>query len=90
MAIIALFAATDHSAEQYDEVIGAFAARGLANPDGRLFHVAWASPEGWNVLDVWESEEKLAQIGDALKSVVENAGGTPMPPQVFPVHNMIS
>ncbi len=96
MAIGVIFKFDDATVEQYDE-----ACRGLNNgktmnslsdwPDGGcLAHVAGATPEGLVVVDVWESEHAFAAFGEKLMPQVVAAGIKPAPPQIFPVHNLVT
>ena len=58
-------------------------------PDGIISHVAGATPDGWCVLDVWESQAHFDKFfAGRLKPAFDKVGGMPMP-QVTPfqVHN---
>ena len=88
MAIIAYFE-SELTHEQYDLILSELEAKGLAAPDGRFHHVAWSGPQGWRVLDVWESEEKLGKFAEELIPIVSGIGVELPPPQVFPAHNII-
>ena len=89
MPITAFFDVPGMSAKQYDQTIAALEAKGLGAPDGRLYHVAWSTPDGWCVLDVWESEEKLGQFAEALVPIILGIGATPPKPQIYPAYNII-
>ena len=89
MSLVAFFEAPGVSQQQYDQIIQQLEAKGLGAPDGRLYHVAWNTPQGWRVLDVFESEEKLGKFSEALLPIIEAVGATPPQPQIFPAHNII-
>lgn len=89
MAITVVFQVPGMTSEQYDGVIKDLEAKGLGAPDGRLFHVASPTPEGWFVVDVFESEEKLNKFAESLMPILAAAGVTPPRPTVYPVHNII-
>ncbi len=89
MAVTVVFQVPGMTAHQYDRVINGLEAKGLGAPDGRLFHVASPTPDGWFVVDVFESEEKLGKFAESLMPILAAAGVTPAQPTIYPVHNMI-
>jgi hypothetical protein len=89
MALTVVFQVPGMTAKQYDRVIKDLESKGLGAPDGRMFHVASPTPEGWLVVDVFESEEKLNKFANSLMPVLAAAGVTPPRPAVYPVHNII-
>jgi hypothetical protein len=89
MAIAVVFQVPGMTAEQYDRVIKDLQAEGLGAPDGRLFHVACPTPDGWFVVDLFESEEKLGKFAGSLMPILAAAGVTPPQPTIYPVHNII-
>ena len=90
MAIITIFDLTDMTPDKYGEVIKQREAAGAGTPDGRVHHVASATETGFQIVDVWESAEKLEQFGEILIPVLVQAGVTPVEPQVTTVHNIIA
>ncbi len=88
MAIVAYFE-TDFTQQQYDQVLSGLAAKGLQAPTGRQYHVTWNTPQGWRVLDVWDSEETLGKFAEDLMPIISGTGATPPQPQIFPVYNII-
>ena len=88
MAIVAYFE-TDFTSQQYDQVISGLEAKGLAAPAGRQYHVAWDTPQGWRVLDVWDSEEALGKFAEDLMPIIAASGATPPTPQIHPLVNTI-
>lgn len=56
MAFVQVTIVPGVTAEQYDGVIEA--AQGGKLADGEIFHVAGQGPEGWVVIDAWESREQ--------------------------------
>ena len=62
MATAYVFDADTLTQDHYD---GMMAAMGLADldgpyPDGLIAHLSGATPGGWRVIDVWESEDAAA------------------------------
>jgi hypothetical protein len=53
-------------------------------------HVAGPTPDGWRVVDVWESEEALGRFRQQLIPVLEQIGIPVVTPQVVPVHNAVT
>ena len=79
-------------AEFYDAVMEALDWDNSEKPAGFISHLAGPSPNGWTVIDVWESKadfDNFAQsrLGPAL---AEAAGGEApsVEPTFIPVHNM--
>ena len=89
MAIAAFFETPDMSQQQYEQVSQELEAKGLGAPDGRLYHVAWNTAQGWHVLDVWESEENLGKFAEVLVPIVVGVGATPPEAQISPAYNII-
>ena len=89
MAIMAVFEAPGMTAEQYDRVMKDLEAAGEGNPAERLYHLAASKPDGWLVVDVWESPEVLERFANTLMPILQQAGVSPPQPQIYPVHNMI-
>ncbi len=83
MAIVAYFE-VDFTQEQYDQVLSGLAAKGLEAPTGRQYHVAWNTPQGWRVLDVWDSEETLGKFAEDLMPIIVGTGATPPPAPDLP------
>lgn len=59
-------------------------------PDGIIAHVAGPRPEGWQVVDIWESQEAAeayygCEAFAVVQSTAESAGITVTP---WPVHRL--
>jgi len=89
-AIVAVFDVRGMTSEQYDQVNRELEDAGLGSPRGRLYHVAASTSDGWFVTDVWESGEHLDSFGETLVPILQNNGVTPVEPQIYPVHNIIT
>ena len=89
MAISILFQAPGMTKAQYDRVVRGLDAAGHGKPKGRLYHVASPLEGGWQVLDVWESQETFDKFGTVLLPLLEKAGVKMPPPKITPVHNII-
>ncbi len=89
MAIAVVFDAPGMTSNQYDGIIRGLEAAGEGAPAGRLYHVAAQKPDGWLVVDIWDSEERLNQFAQTLMPLIQQAGVT-IAPQVYPLHNAIA
>ena len=75
MAICVLFECPGMTQAHYDEalkkVTGGRAGKALADwsAPGLLSHVAGPTPNGWRVVDVWESEAELMKFAGVLMPV---------------------
>lgn len=57
--------------------------------EGLLAHIAGQGPNGFRVVDVWESEEAVERFGDKLTPVLAEIGiqGSP---EIYPAHTFVS
>ncbi|MBI4897430.1 MAG: hypothetical protein HY827_03580 [Actinobacteria bacterium] len=62
-------------------------------PDGLISHGACATPTGWLVCDIWQSEQQFSafvesKLGAALQEAAQELGITTeiAPPQIFEAH----
>ncbi len=88
MAIAVLFEA-DGTWEQYEKALGKLDEAGWGTPEGRLYHVAGPTDNGFRVVDVWDSSETLEEFGRVLVPIVQEVGFTPPELQVWPAQNVI-
>jgi len=57
--------------------------------EGLLSHAAGESPDGFIVVDVWESEEAFARFGETLGPILQELG-VAGPPVLFPAHAFVA
>jgi hypothetical protein len=57
--------------------------------DGLLVHAAGEGPNGFRVIDVWESEEACNRFGEVLRPHLEAAGITDQP-EIYETHVFVS
>lgn len=52
-------------------------------PEGQLFHAAGATPGGWTIIAIHDSQESWERFVDAATPQVQQGieGGLPVPPQ---------
>jgi len=95
MAIGVLFELPGVTQAQYDEALkkltGGRGAKTLADwpATGLLSHVAGPTPNGWRVVDVWESEADLMKFAGVLNPILKTVGIPDITPQIFPAHNFV-
>lgn len=96
MAVGVMFDFPGVSASQYEE-----ACRRLNNGNlmrslsdwpngGVLSHVAGPTPNGWRVVDVWESEDELGRFAETLMPILKENGFPDAQPQIFQIHNFVN
>lgn len=89
MAVTVLYQIPGLTQEQYDRIIEELQAGGI-DATGRIFHVAGPMEGGWQVIDVFESQQAFEQfIGGALAPVMQKLEIAPPALKISPVHNMI-
>jgi hypothetical protein len=57
--------------------------------EGLLVHAAGDGPNGFRVVDVWESEEAAQRFGEQLAPHLQQASIT-SEPEVYPAHTFVS
>ncbi len=95
MAIGVIFECPGGTQAQYDQALkkltGKQTVQTLAdwNAKGLLMHVAGPIPNGWRVVDVWESDADLMKFADVLMPILKTLGFPDISPQIFPAHNFM-
>lgn len=80
--------------EQYEASIAAVHPSSTSLPAGQIFHAAGASPGGWTIVAIHDSEPSWAKFRDnVLMPKMQHGiqGGFATPPQetTFEVHNLL-
>lgn len=57
--------------------------------EGLLVHAAGQGPNGFRVVDVWESEEAARQFGEMLVPIMEELN-IPVEPELYPAHTLVT
>ena len=57
--------------------------------EGLLVHVAGDSPQGFRVVDVWQSEDACNRFGDALGPILQEVG-VDVQPEIYEAHTFVS
>jgi hypothetical protein len=95
MAIVAVFEGPGFDQANYEKTVRALtngAARMKSASDwpvpGLLAHIAGQGPNGFRVVDVWESEEAFRKFGETLVPLLKSVG-VEGAPQVYPAHTFV-
>lgn len=81
--------------EQYEESVRRVHPEGkLQSPsdwpvEGLLVHIAGEGPNGFRVVDVWESEEAVRRFADVLIPINQEIG-VEGEPEIYPTHTFVS
>ena len=96
MPIVAVFQSPSLTRETYDESVRKLSggkARMESPADwpvkGLLVHVAGQGPNGFRVVDVWESEDAFRNFSEKLVPIMK-AIGIDGQPEVYPAHSFVS
>ncbi|MDQ3783348.1 MAG: hypothetical protein M3360_00390 [Actinomycetota bacterium] len=57
--------------------------------EGLLVHIAGEGPNGFRVVDVWESEEAVGRFGEVLVPTLQELG-VEGEPEMYPAHAFVS
>jgi hypothetical protein len=81
--------------EQYEASIAAVHPSDGSLPEGQIFHAAGASPDGWTIVAIHDTQDSWERFRDVILMPAMAAGidgGFTAPPQesTFEVHNQAS
>jgi hypothetical protein len=80
---------------QYEESVRKLTGKErLESPDdwpvpGLISHTTGQGPNGFRIIDVWESQEAVDAFGAQLMPILEEIG-VQQQPQIFPAHTHVS
>ena len=95
MAVVLVHQGPDVTRERYDQVVRSMMGKDRAESpsdwpvEGLLVHAAGEGPNGFRVVDVWESEEAARRFGEKLAPHLQDAGIT-AEPEVYQAHAFVS
>lgn len=77
--------------EKYETILKELSkAKAFGNP-AQLFHVAFKTPDGLKVVDIWESPEALQKFAGTLIPILTQVfGATPPQPAVYGLYNYVN
>lgn len=89
MAVAVLIEIPGGTKEQYEQVIGELGISGAQLAPGQLVHVVGPIAGGWQVVNVYESQEAADTWNEKVMAARKKAGmPEPLPPKTFPVHRL--
>ena len=96
MAVVLVHQGPTLTQESYDEVVRRLAdgKSRMESPsdwpvEGLLVHVAGQGPQGFRVVDVWESDEACNRFGEILGPILQELG-IDEKPELYPAHAFVS
>jgi hypothetical protein len=97
MAVVFVHQGPSLTRERYEEAVRRLLSGGrsrLETPadwpvEGLLVHIAGQSPDGFRIVDVWESEDACRRFGEQLMPVLQEIGITDQP-ELYPVHTFVT
>jgi heme-degrading monooxygenase HmoA len=94
VAVVAVFEGVTQ--EQYEETVRRITGgkSRMESPgdwpvEGLLAHITGQGPNGFRVVDVWESEEAFRRFGETLVPILQEMGVEEQP-EVYPAHTFVS
>ncbi|MEU6661066.1 hypothetical protein [Streptomyces sp. NPDC046821] len=57
---------------------------------GLISHTSAPTPEGWLVVDVWESEEAFRKFGETIVPILRDLGVPDVKPRVYETHTVVT
>ena len=95
MAVVLVHQGPDLTRTSYEQVVRSM--MGKERPEspsdwpveGLLVHAAGEGPNGFRVVDVWESEAAAQRFGEKLAPHLQKAGIT-AEPELYPAHAFVS
>jgi hypothetical protein len=97
MAIIAVFDIPGGTQAMYEQVSnrlsggkGLLTSRSDFSEPGLLSHAAGPTPQGWLVVEVWESEQAFRRFGQTLAPFLDEAGLSDLEPKVYEAVNVVA
>jgi len=96
MTVVLIHQGPSFTREKYEEVVrkltgGKDRMESLSDwpVEGLLMHVAGDSPQGFRVVDVWQSEDACNRFGEVLGPVMQEVG-VDDEPELYEAHTYVS
>jgi hypothetical protein len=96
MAIVTVFQSPTLTQAKYEESVKQLTGgrNKLQSPadwpvPGLLAHVAGQSPNGFRVMDVWQSEDAFRKFGETLLPILQSIGVEGQP-EIYPAHTFVT
>jgi hypothetical protein len=95
MAVVLVSEGGGITQESYEQVVRSMMGKDRASSpsdwpvEGLLVHASGQGPNGFRVVDVWESEEAARRFGDELAPHLHEAGIS-TEPEVYAAHTVVT
>jgi len=96
MPVVVVFQSPSLTQEQYEQVIGRLTdgkkrMESLSDwpADGILAHAAGQGPDGFRVVDVWESEDAFGRFGETLVPILQELG-VDVQPEIYEAYAFVT
>ncbi len=95
MPVVLVHQGPDVTRDRYEQIVRSMMGKDRAESpsdwpvEGLLVHAAGDGPDGFRVVDVWESEEAASRFGEKLAPHLQEAGIT-SPPEMYPAHAFVT
>ncbi len=95
MSVVLVHEGAGLTKQSYEEIVRRITGgKGLSSPadwpvEGLLVHAAGEGPNGFRVVDVWESEEAAKRFGETLGPILDEVG-VEAEPELYPAHTFVS
>lgn len=97
MAIVVVFDLPGMTQAQYEKSAEMVAGRPgpVKSPadwpvSGLISHTAAPTPNGWLVVDVWESEDAFQEFGKTILPILKELGVPDAQPKIYPVFSVVT
>lgn len=90
MAIGVYFTFTGLNATNYAAAVKKLRLAGAGHPPGRSYYSSFGSANNLMVFDVWSSQAAFEKFGKTLMPIPEALGAKPNPPELMPIHKVIT
>jgi hypothetical protein len=95
MSIVLVHQGPSFTREKYDEIVRRLNSKSHLEStsdwpvEGLLVHIAGESPQGFRVVDVWESEDACNRFGEILAPILAEVGVDDQP-ETYAPHRFVS
>lgn len=95
LSVVLIHHGPSFTREKYEEIVRKLTGKTRMESasdwpiDGLLVHAAGDSPQGFRVVDVWESEEACNRFGETLAPILQEVG-VEVQPEIYEAHTFVS
>ena len=95
MSVVLIHHGPSFTREKYEEIVRKLTGKTRMEAtsdwpvEGLLVHAAGDSPQGFRVVDVWESEDACNKFGETLAPILQEVG-VDVEPEIYQAHTFVS